>query len=189
MLHLRRGSETYIKQYLVFEDENDCKNSYFLASSFKCFTFIVIECLIDTPIKMENKHSDHMMTRGISIWKSIVTYVTYLKTYKAAKITTILSITINDLLSEINLPHIVLKKKCVLPRFNLSLHVYQNGMFIELKVHIIKDAQSCKNEQSDCKYSTFVFPHKSKIDMFYSSFYQNQAVEITEYSRDIRHTR
>ena len=136
---------------------------------------------------MENKHSDHMMTRGISIWKSIVTYVTYLKTYKAAKITTILSITIaidQWFISEINLPHIVLKKK-----INLSLHVYQNGMFIELKVHIIKDAQSCKNEQNDCKYSTFVFPLKSKIGMFYSSFYQNQAVEITEYSRDIRHTR
>ena len=55
LLHLRWGSETYAKHHWKFEDENDCKSSYFPATSwsFNDFALIVIECLIDTPIKME----------------------------------------------------------------------------------------------------------------------------------------
>ena len=36
--------------------------------------------------------------------------------------------------------------------------------------------------------NTFVLPLKSKFGIIYSSFYQNQAFEITEYERNIRHT-
>ena len=119
LLHLRWGSETYLKHHWVFKDKNDCKSNYFPATSWslKLFNLDHNRYADKHGNFCQNKHPDHMMTRGISIRKVLsrmlhtkkLTKQQQYQNYTLYKHCHWSRIYKRNFLRKINLPYVVLK--------------------------------------------------------------------------------